>query len=136
MVAKQWVYTGARAGGKGPSPSEKQEITAACENLINTFFIPRFLPEIQPTEFNYPIAIYDKWHGKMYRFITRYRSDRADAISPEFDAPFTRIEFVSKNHFDLSYMRHTDQWHRLFERLTLDEAVTTIKEMIHFHPCC
>ena len=135
MAGKQWVYAGARAGNK-PSPSEKQVITAACETLINTFFIPKFLPEISPTEFNYPIAIYGKWHGNLYRFIIRYRSDRADAIKPEFDAPFTRLEYVNIECFDLSYMRHTGEWHRLFERLSLSEAMENIRTMIHFHPYC
>ena len=142
MSEKRWTYTGAKArkakarNNKSIPPSEKEVITAACENLIASFFIPKFLPEIRPTEFNYGIAIYGKWHGNSYRFITRYRSDSPNSITPEFDAPFTRLEYVSKDCFGLSYMRHTGQWHRLFERLSLAEALESIETMIHFHPSC
>lgn len=29
---------------------------------------PRFLPAVQPTDFNYPVDIHAKWHGARYRF--------------------------------------------------------------------
>jgi len=54
---------GGRAGNK-PSPGEKLAITATCEKFIADVLKPRFLPEIHPTEFNHPIAIYGKWHSK------------------------------------------------------------------------
>ncbi len=133
MPKKQWVYVGAKAGNK-PSPTEKEAITVACEKLISGFLIPKFLPEIRPTQFNYGVAIFGKWHGNMYRFITRYRSDHPNSIALEFDAPFTRLEYVNKDCFDLSYMRHTGQWYRLFERLSLTDALETIEKMEHFHP--
>lgn len=135
MAKGGWVYVGAKNGNK-PSPNEKAKITAACENLINTFFIPRFLPEIRPTQYNYPVAIFGKWHRNAYRFITKYRSDHPDTTEPEFDAPFTRLEFVNIDCFDLSYMRHTGEWVHMFQRLSLTEAFDTIKEMEHFHPSC
>lgn len=134
MARGQWVYVGS-AVGQRPSAAEKATITAACEKLIATVLLPRFLPEITPTEFNYPIAIYGKWHGNKYRFITRYRSDRADSVEPEFDAPFARLEYVSRNHFDLSYHRHTGEWARLFERLSLAEALEMIEDGNFFQPC-
>ena len=56
---------------------------------------PRFLPEIRPTRFNYPVAILGKWHGNKYRFLTRYRSDDPRSYAPEFEAPFARVEDTS-----------------------------------------
>ena len=85
-------------------------IGVACERFIAEVLTPRFLPEIRPTEFNYPIAIYGKWHGNKYRFITRYRSDDPRSYAPEFDAPFARLEYVNRDHFDLSWHRHTGEW--------------------------
>src|SRR5664279_4602496 len=67
MTRGQWVYAGARGSGGKLSVAEKLAITAECENLIASILMPRFLPEIRPTEFNYPIAIYGKWHGNKYR---------------------------------------------------------------------
>ena len=54
-----WVYTGAGRGGARarPSEAEKAAITAACESFIAEVLKPRFLPEIRPTAFNYPVDI-------------------------------------------------------------------------------
>jgi hypothetical protein len=58
-------------------------ITAACEKFLAEVLKPRLLPAICPTEFNYPIAIYGKWHANKYRF----RSDDPRSSEPEFEAP-------------------------------------------------
>lgn len=131
MAPREWVYVGARAGSKPPA-AEKLAITAACERLIAEVLKPRYLPKIEPTEYNYPVAIYGKWHGSNYRFITRYHSD---ATQSEFEAPFARICFVARNRFDLSYHRHTGEWFCLYEAVTLDEALRLIGEGAHFQPC-
>ncbi|HVC59145.1 MAG TPA: hypothetical protein VND19_02130 [Acetobacteraceae bacterium] len=134
MARGGWVYVGGRAGNK-PSPGEKSVITTACETFIADVLTPRFLPEICPsTEFNFPVAIYGKWLGNKYRFITRYRSDGPGADEPEFDAPFARLEYVSRDRFDLSYHRHTGEWLCLFERLTLTEALHMIESIPNFAP--
>ena len=81
MARGGWVYVGGRAGNKPPA-GEKSVITATCEKFIVDVLKPRFLPKIRPTKFNYPIAIYGKWHGNKYRFITRYRNAQAP-VPPE-----------------------------------------------------
>src|SRR2546421_11961566 len=108
MARRGWFYVGGRAG-KRASASEKSVITSACERFIAEVIKPRFLPEIRSTEFNYPIAIYGKWHGNKYRFITRFRSDDPRSYEREFEAPFARLEYVSRDIFDLSYHRHTGE---------------------------
>jgi hypothetical protein len=134
MARGQWVYVGGRLGNK-PRPREKMAITAACERLIAAVLLPKYLPQITPTEFNYPVAIYGKWHGNKYRFITRYRSDQPDSFTPEFEAPFARLEYVSPDRFDLFYHRHTGEWYRLHQWITLDEALALIADGMHFQPC-
>ena len=134
MARGQWVYTGVRAGNK-PRPQHKAAITNACERLIADVLLPRYLPKITPTEFNYPIAIYGKWHGNKYRFITQYRSNHADSFEPEFKAPFARLEFVAADQFDLSYHRHIGEWFSLYQKVTLDKALALIAEGGHFEPC-
>jgi hypothetical protein len=59
MVRGQWVYVRGRLGNK-PRPQEKMANTAACERLIAAVLLPKYLPQITPTEFNYPVAIYGK----------------------------------------------------------------------------
>ena len=134
MARGGWVYVGGRAGNK-PSTAEKVGIMAACEKFITETLIPRFLPEVVATEFNYPVAIYGKWHGNKYRFLTRYRSDDPRSSAPEFDAPFARVDYVSRDCFDLSWHRHTGEWFRVFERLSLAEALHLIESEPYFVPC-
>jgi hypothetical protein len=134
MVRGQWVYAGGRAGNK-PRPEEKSAITTACESLIADVLLPKYLPEVTPSEFNYPIAIYGKWHSNKYRFITRYRSDQPSSFTPEFEAPFARLEYVSHNRFNLSYHRHTGEWYCLYQWITLNEALALIADGMYFQPC-
>lgn len=135
MARGTWVYVGGRAGNK-PSPAEKAAITRACEQLIAVKLRPRFLPEIRPSaRFNYPVAIAGKWHGNKYRFYTRYRSDNPDSLEPEFNAPFARLDYVSRDCFDVMWHRHTGEWFRIFERLSLTEALHRIASDPFFQPC-
>ena len=50
----------------GLSDSEKAVITRTCQRFIDEVLKPRFLPTINPTQFNYPIDIRGKWHGTSY----------------------------------------------------------------------
>jgi hypothetical protein len=134
MARGDWVYVAGRAGNK-PSAAEKSVITTTCEKFIAEVLTPRFLPEIRPTQFNYPTAIYGKWHSNKYRFITRYRSDDPRSYEPEFEAPFARLEYVGRDRFDLSYHRHTGEWFCLFEHVSLAEALDLIASDLHFAPC-
>jgi hypothetical protein len=129
-----WVYVGGRAGNK-PSLAEKAAITATCGTFIADVLKPRFLPSIRPREFNYPIANHGKWHGNKYRFLTRYRSDDPRSDVPEFDAPFARLDYISRDLFDLSWHRHTGEWVCLFERVSLAEALHLIESESYFEPC-
>jgi hypothetical protein len=134
MARRVWVYVGGRAGSKPPS-AEKAAITAACERLIAEVLRPRFLPEIRPSTFNYPVAIDGKWHGNKYWFLTRYHSDDPHPLATEFDAPFARLDYVSRDCFDVLWQRHTGEWHRVFERLSLTEALHRIASEPYFQPC-
>ena len=135
MARRAWIYVGGGTGNK-PSPAEKAAITAACERLIAEVLRPRFLAEIRPSAmFNYPVAIDGKWHGNKYRFFTRYRSDDPNSLATEFDAPFARLDYVSRDCFDLLWHRHTGEWFRVFERLSLTEALHQIASEPFFRPC-
>jgi len=134
MARAGWVYVGERAGNR-PSLAEKAAVTAACTAFIADVLTPRFLPLVRPSEFNYPIAIHGKWHGNKYRFLTRYRSDDPGSVEPEFDAPFARLDYVSRDVFDLSWHRHTGEWVRQFERVSLNAALHLIESQTYFEPC-
>ena len=134
MGGRQWVRVRSQGGQKPPEP-EKVAITAACERFLAEVLRPRFLPEIRPsTAFNYPVAILGKWHGNKYRFLQRFRCDDPDALEPEFDAPFARLEYVGRDCFDVSWHRHTGEWWCLHRSVSLTEALRLIETDGHLHP--
>ena len=124
MHERRWVRV------KPLSTEDKAAVAAVCERFIVEILKPRFVPEVRPTTFNYPIDILGKWRAGKYSFITRYRSGFPDNAGEEFDAPFTRLdhqeECVSEMRFDVLWRRHTGQWWRQHASVTLEEALGLI----------
>jgi hypothetical protein len=110
---------------------QKAAITQRCERFIRDELKPRFLPQIQPTEFNYPVDIFGKWRGSQYSFIQRWRSGFAAKLGDEFNAAFTRLDHrddcFDEIRFDVMWHRHTGQWFCLYVFLTLEEALERIR---------
>jgi len=118
----------------GLSAAEKSTVTNACRQLIDDFLKPRFLPAIRPTQFNYPIDILGKWRGDQYRFIQRYRSGWPDNLGEEFDSPFARLDWISRDNFDIQWFRHTEKWFCLHRGLSLAKAMETLRADGRLHP--
>ena len=95
---------------------------------------PRFLPTIRPTQFNYPVDIQGKWQGNKYRFVQRYRSGFNDNRGEEFDAPFVRLDWLGPDCFDVQWHRHTGQWWRVHQNLTLQAALNAMISNGGLHP--
>ena len=131
---KTWVRV------KVLTKDEKAAIATVCERYISDTLKPRFLPEIRPTTFNYPVDIFGKWRGSKYSFITRYRSGFPDNRDEEFDSAFTRLDHVEENpsgtRFDVMWHRHTGQWFRLYAAATLGEALHLISTDELLQPLC
>ena len=133
MGKRQWVWTPKRVRVL-PTEIEKAKIIATCDKFVAEVLEPRFLPENRPTEFNHPIAMYGKWHGGHYRFIERFRCDSRNAIEPEFEHAFARLDYVAPDRFDVMWHRHTGQWWRLYHSVSLPEALLSIEQDGHLHP--
>lgn len=116
------------------SDSEKALITAACQQFIDDVLKPRFLPVIRATEFNYPINIQGKWRSNRYRFLQRYRSGFPDNRGEEFDAPFVALDWVSRDHFDIQWHRHTGAWFCLYRWKSLAQSLKLIETDGRLHP--
>jgi hypothetical protein len=110
---------------------EKAAIAGRCERFIREELRPRFLPQIRVTEFNDPVDIFGKWRGGQYSFIERFRSGFADNLGWEFDQAFTRLDHrddcLTEIRFDVMWHRHTGQWFRRHEALTLEEALERVR---------
>jgi len=50
------------------------------------------------------------------------------------NAPFTRLDWISHDRFDLQGHRHTGAWFCLYRGLSLAEALKTIEDDGHPHP--
>lgn len=121
MATRQKVWV------KTLTKEDKAAVAATCERFIAEVLKPRFLPEVRPTEFNYPVTITGKWRGDRYSFIQRYRSGFADNVGEEFDHAFARLDHVSGEYFDLMWHRHTGQWFCFRPNVVLAEALRLIE---------
>ena len=120
------------------TPEDRAAIRDRCDRYIRTVLKSRFLPDIRPTPFNYPVDIFGKWRGDKYSFITRYRSGFPENMGEEFAAPFTRLDHVAfgpgGHRFNVMWFRHTGKWWRLHEGVTLDYALRHIETDPLLHP--
>lgn len=125
MPNKGWALV------KPLTKEEKAAVAAACARFIVELLKPRFLPEVRPTPFNYPVDIFGAWRGSKYSFITRYRSGFAENHGDEFNSAFTRLdhieEHLAETRFDVMWHRHTGQWFRLHAAATLEDALRLIE---------
>lgn len=116
------------------SAEEKAAIAARCERLIAGTLKPRFLPEIRPTQLNYPIDMSGRWRGSKYSFVVRFRSGWPDNTGEEFDEAYARLDHVEERldelRFDVMWHRHTGQWWRRHAAVTLDEALRHVEQML------
>jgi hypothetical protein len=132
--AKQWMARAQAARPDLPHEAEKQTIIAACEAFIRDVLRPRFLPEVTPTAWNYVIDIHGASAAGRYRFMQRRRSGMEHNLGFEFDAPFARIDRMGPDRFDIHWMRHTGQWWRVHEGVTLAEALRLLVTDPVLHP--
>jgi hypothetical protein len=110
---------------------EKTAISAICERFSAETLKPRFLPEIRPTRFNYPVDLFGQWRGSKYSFVLHYRSGWPENEGEEFNAAFTRLDHVEEDltetRFDVMWHRHNGQWWRAHRSATLEEALRLIE---------
>ena len=134
MSKKVWMQVVRKPRPAKPAEAEKAKIIAACEAFIRDVLKPRFLSQIKPTEFNYPVEIFGDWRAGRYRFMQRYRSDSPNRVSDEFDAPFARLDYMGPNSFHIYWMRHNGDWWPLHLGMTLEQALRLIIDDGHLHP--
>lgn len=135
MPKKVWTW-GPNRLLKSKVPADlKAEVSAKAGELVEECLKPTFIkkPPKKP-RWNYIIDIHTKWHGSFFYFIATFRSPGPRAITPTFELPFTRLEFVGDRRFNMAYFRHTDQWWEIRKGLTLKKCLEEIKEEGIFHP--
>lgn len=132
---KVWMFAPPKSVKATVPDKTKIEVKKICDEFIETVLKPLHIkPPPEDRDWNYVVDIYSKWHQCYFYFIAIYNSPSPNAISPSFEVKFARLQYISSNKFNLSYMRHTEQWSELFEDLSLEECLENIKEMPHFLP--
>jgi hypothetical protein len=132
---KRWIYSPPKPAKPTVPETLKAEVEVRARELIDTVLKPQHVKTPPKDErFNYIIDIGAKWYRSYFYFFSTYACPGPNALSPTFESKFARMEYVGDNRFNLSYMRHTGQWWEVFQGLTLDECLETIREEDIFHP--
>ncbi len=129
---KRWTYSPSKP--KVPE-SIKSSVKAKADELVDTVLKPQHIkPPPDDMVLNYVVDIYTKWYRNYFYFCAKYANPGPYAISPHFETKFARLEYAGKERYHLSYMRHTDKWWEIYQDLSLDECLDTIRDDPLFMP--
>ena len=113
----------------------KMAVQIKANELIETVLKPKHVkPPAKDERFNYIADIYTKWYRHYFYFCARYRVPGPNAVSPLFEEKFGRLEYVGHDRFNLSYMRHTEEWWEFGTGLSLDQCLAHLKDDPLFQP--
>ncbi len=113
----------------------KTELKKQADEIIENEIKSKNI-KLPPTDndYNYLVDIYSKWYRHYFHFCAKYNCPSPNAISPSFETKFARMEYIGDNKFNLSYMRHTDQWWEIYRGLSMDECLDLISDGGYFAP--
>ena len=132
---KAWMMQPAKKPTVSLSAALKTEAETKANELIADSLKPKHVKPPQPDEqFNYVTDIGTKWYRHYFYFIATYACPSSNAISPTFEHKFARMEYVGDSVFALSYMRHTEDWFELFNKVSVDECMKAIRDDPWFIP--
>ena len=132
---KTWQIQPARKQKVSLSAALKTEVEAKANDLIADSLKPKHVRPPRPDEqLNYVTDIGTKWYRQYFYFIATYACPSPNAISPTFEQKFARMVYVGDSTFALSYMRHTDDWFELFDKVSVDECMKSIRDDPWFIP--
>ncbi len=132
---KRWVYKPAKESKPKVPDSIKKEVQTKANEFVESKLKPKHIkPPPEDSDFSYLVDIFTKWHGNYFYFCSKYRCPAPECISDFFEDKFTRLEYVGRDSFNLSYMRHTGQWLEVHTGLSLEECLETIEDSPTFYP--
>ncbi|TVL99766.1 MAG: hypothetical protein CV087_16645 [Candidatus Brocadia sp. WS118] len=132
---KLWVYNPPKPAKPKVPEAIKIEVEKECNELVETVLkLKHIQPPPKDNQFNYLVDIYTKWYRNYFYFYAKYHSPGPYSIAPYFETGFARLEYAGNSKFNLSYMRHTNQWWEIYQGLTLQECILAVKDEPHFIP--
>jgi hypothetical protein len=129
---RRWVYS----PPKPTVPSAaKDEVAAKAGAFIEAELKPKHLkPPPEDARFNYLADITCKWHGPYFYLVGVFACPGPNALSPAFESKLARLLYVGPGRFNLAFQRHTGQWIELYEGLSLQKCLETIRDDPWFIP--
>ena len=132
---RSWSATPTKKVKPTVPDSIKSALKEKADKLIEVVIKHQHVkPAPTTNDFNYIADIDCKWYRNYFYFCATYNCPGPNAIFPSFEIKFARMEYVADNQFNLAYMRHTEQWHEVFQDLSLDECLKLIEEDPLFTP--
>lgn len=132
---KMWMYSSPRRKKPQVPDSIKLILKEKADEIIENVLKPKHIePPPTDNDFNYLVDIYSKWYRNYFYFCAKYNCPNPNAISSSFETKFARMEYVSNEKFNLSYMRHTGQWWEIYQELPMLESIKINAEEPHFIP--
>ena len=130
-----WVYQPARQVKPAVTAALKADVEARAQDLIVSVLKPRSVkPPPDDERFNYIVDLGTKWYRRYFYLYATYASPGPTAISPSFEAPFARLEYLGADHFALAFMRYTGKWVELYPDLSLEQCLDAIRSEPYFVP--
>lgn len=117
-----------------PTIVEKNEISGACQPLIEKFRSQYIKNIPDKNRNNYPVDIYTKWHRNYFYFCEKFCSDSVNRINDQFEEKFVRLEYTGRDDFSFAYFRHIGKWWIVAEHINLDRCLREIESNPSFHP--
>jgi hypothetical protein len=132
---KRWVYKPAKESKPKVLDSIKRKVQTEANEFVESILKPKYI-KLPPkdSDFSYIVDIFTKWYRNYFYFCSKYRCPAPECTSDFFEDKFARLEYVRRDSFNLSFMRHTGQWWQVHTDLSLDECLESIKDNPTFEP--
>ena len=131
---KKWVYSPPNPPKPKVPDHLKAEVTEKADQLIEEWKPQHIKKPPKGHQWNYIVDLYTRWFRSYFYFCARYACPGPTAISPFFEARFTRMEYIGERRFNLAYMRHTGKWVATERGLAVNECMEAIRRDEFYHP--
>jgi hypothetical protein len=131
---KMWIYSPPKRPKPKVPEDVKTAVTEQAEYLLEEWRPRHIKPPPPGHQFNYIVDLYGKWFRSYFYLCAKYACPGPTALSPFFEARFTRLEYVGDRRFNLAFMRHTGQWVETEQSLTIDQCFKSIREDSFYQP--
>jgi hypothetical protein len=95
-----WIYSPPRPPKPKVPDDLKAEFTEKVERLQQEWRPKYIKPPPPGDQFNYIVELYGKWFRSYFYFCAKYACPGPTALSPFFEARFTRLKYVGDRQFN------------------------------------